>query len=198
MEVGEGKRERECDRERRGELGRVSRRGSERSGSGIEDVGDESCDVDGGSLVAADESMGEKGAEFGSVRLFLGETSLDEEDKVVAESLRLQDLGGIAVNDALELLEDGVPGRVGEATVGDLDEGDAETPDIAANVVLLGEGESLGRHVGLASGVASFGDAVHQLTGDPEVAELDSPLPVKQDVGRLDVSVNDLEALLEV
>ena len=54
------------------------------------------------------------------------------------------------------------------------------------------------RHVGPAAGVAGLGDAVHQLAADAEVAQLDVAAPVQQDVGGLDIAVDDLQLLLQV
>lgn len=42
-------------------------------------------------------------------------------------------------------------------------------------------------HVRSAAGVSGFGDGVHQLAADAEVAQLDVAVPVQEDVRRLDV-----------
>lgn len=54
------------------------------------------------------------------------------------------------------------------------------------------------RHVGCAAGAPRFGFGVHQAAADAEVAELDLAPLVQQDVGGLDIAVDDTVLLLQV
>ena len=51
------------------------------------------------------------------------------------------------------------------------------------------------RHVRPAAGVARLGNRVDQLAGNAEIAQLDAAPAIHQDVRRLHVAVDDLEAL---
>lgn len=53
-------------------------------------------------------------------------------------------------------------------------------------------------HVGGAAGAAGFGLGVDEASADAEVAQFDLTFRVQQDVGGLDVSVDDAVLLLQV
>ena len=76
-----------------------------------------------------------------------------------------------------ELLEHRVPLGVWKFPCCQLDQGDSKTPDITSHIVTtspLGV-NPLRSHIGSATGVPCLCNAVHELSRDAEVAELDSP-----------------------
>ena len=76
-----------------------------------------------------------------------------------------------------ELLEHRVPLGVWKFPCCQLDQGDSKTPDITSHIVTtspLGV-DPLRSHIGSATGVPCLCNAVHELSRDAEVAELDSP-----------------------
>lgn len=98
-------------------------------------------------------------------------------------------------------------GRVRIPPHGALDDGQTQAPDVALDVVgsvgkAPGAGrqgasaDALGRHVALAANVG-FGDAGHEVPGHAKVADLDLSVGVDQDVGGLDVAVDDVVVIFE-
>ena len=99
-----------------------------------------------------------------------------------------------------ELLEHRVPLGVWKFPCCQLDQGDSKTPDITSHIVTtspLGV-DPLRSHIGSATGVPCLCNAIHELSRDAEVAELDSPWFVEQDVTGLDITMHDLQLLFQV
>ena len=98
-------------------------------------------------------------------------------------------------------------GRVGITAHGAFDDGQSQTPDVALNAVGtttrvgagLGHataGDALGRHVALTSDVG-LGDARHQISAHAEIADLHMPASVDEDVGGLDVAMDDVVVVFQ-
>lgn len=97
--------------------------------------------------------------------------------------------GGVAVGEVLAGVE-------GELADGEFHDGEAETPHVGLDGVLLAL-DALGRHVrGCAD--EGVGDGVDELARDAEIAQLDEAARVDEDVGRLDVAVHDVVLDVEV
>ena len=99
-------------------------------------------------------------------------------------------------------------GRIGIAAHGALEDAEPKTPDVALHAVRahgpaasqghlgVATSDALGSHVALAADVG-LGDAGHQVARHAKVAQLDGAARVDQDVGRLDVAVDDVVVVLE-
>jgi hypothetical protein len=53
-------------------------------------------------------------------------------------------------------------------------------------------------HIGSATRITSLCNGINQLARDAKIAQFDVSTPIEQDVGRLDVTVDDLEFILEI
>ena len=98
-------------------------------------------------------------------------------------------------------------GWVGIPTHGALDDAETEGPDIALDAVRtttgigarLGNastGYPFGSHVGLAANIG-LGDGSNEITADAKVTDLDLAFAIDKDVGRFDISMDDIVFVFE-
>ena len=95
------------------------------------------------------------------------------------------------IDEAGARLHFGAVGREGEAVLRDLQKGDAERPYVRRDGVGLSLDALRGHIVGCADEGSGFALGA-EFAGYAEVAELDLAVAAEEDVGRFDVTVNDL------